>query len=112
VLPIAPALALLQAYDPQLVARGSTSFVVWAVIKMLVVFTVLLVSVALLTLARAQDRAWIQDRHGARTGSARRAAPAGRGRAEELHEGGDVSRRARTSRCSSSRPRSRLSRRC
>jgi NADH-quinone oxidoreductase subunit H len=64
VLPIAAALALLQASDPQLVARGNTSFVVWAVIKMLVIFTVLLVSIAMLTLLERKVAAWIQDRPG------------------------------------------------
>ena len=39
-------------------------FTVFTIVKMLIVFTVLLVGVALLTLAERKVSAWIQDRHG------------------------------------------------
>jgi NADH-quinone oxidoreductase subunit H len=58
------AFALLQAADPQLPPVSTSVFVVATVIKMIVVFTVLMVGVALLTLAERKISAWIQDRHG------------------------------------------------
>jgi NADH-quinone oxidoreductase subunit H len=57
-------LALLQAFDPQVVSLGNVSFVVWSLIKILIVFTVLLVGIAMLTLAERKVAAWIQDRPG------------------------------------------------
>jgi NADH-quinone oxidoreductase subunit H len=59
-----PVLALLQAADPQLPPTSTSVFVIATVIKMLVVFTVLMVGVALLTLAERKISAWIQDRQG------------------------------------------------
>jgi NADH-quinone oxidoreductase subunit H len=56
--------ALLQVADPQLPPVSTSVFVIATVIKMIVVFTVLMVGVALLTLAERKISAWIQDRHG------------------------------------------------
>jgi NADH-quinone oxidoreductase subunit H len=55
---------LLQVADPQ---APPTSFGIWllfALLKLVVVFTVYMVGVALLTLAERKISAWIQDRHG------------------------------------------------
>src|SRR6478672_12408669 len=57
-------LALLQAFDPQVVPPGNGSFFVWSVIKLVLVFSVLLVGIAMLTLAERKVAAWIQDRPG------------------------------------------------
>ena len=53
-------LALLQAAPPQ----SMNVFIVATIIKMIVVFTIYLVGVALLTLAERKVSAWMQDRHG------------------------------------------------
>jgi NADH-quinone oxidoreductase subunit H len=58
------AVALLQAANPQLPPASTSVFVIATVIKMIIVFTVLMVGVALLTLAERKISAWIQDRHG------------------------------------------------
>ena len=58
------AFALLQVADPQLPPTSTSVFVIATIIKMIVVFTVLMVGVALLTLAERKISAWIQDRHG------------------------------------------------
>jgi NADH-quinone oxidoreductase subunit H len=58
------ALALLQVADPQAPPTSTSVFVIATVIKMIIVFTVLMVGVALLTLAERKISAWIQDRHG------------------------------------------------
>ncbi|HUQ18737.1 MAG TPA: NADH-quinone oxidoreductase subunit NuoH [Gemmatimonadaceae bacterium] len=55
---------LLQAANPQLPPAGGGVFVLFTLVKMLVVFTVYMVGVALLTLAERKISAWIQDRHG------------------------------------------------
>ena len=57
-------LALLQAANPQLPPTSTSVFVIATVIKMIAVFTILMVGVALLTLAERKISAWIQDRHG------------------------------------------------
>lgn len=56
--------ALLQAANPQLPPTGSGVFVIFTIIKMIAVFTVYMIGVALLTLAERKISAWIQDRHG------------------------------------------------
>jgi NADH-quinone oxidoreductase subunit H len=58
------ALALLQAYDPQVVYPGGGTFFVLSAVKMILVFTVLLVTVALLTLAERKICAYMQGRYG------------------------------------------------
>ncbi len=55
---------LLQVADPQLPPRSTTTFVIFTLIKIIVVFTVYMVGVALLTLAERKISAWIQDRYG------------------------------------------------
>jgi NADH-quinone oxidoreductase subunit H len=55
---------LLQAADPQLPPVRLTPFLLFTALKMLIVFTVYMVGVALLTLAERKISAWIQDRHG------------------------------------------------
>ena len=57
-------LALLQVADPQQPIPGFWTFIVFTLIKLLIVFTVYMVVVALLTLAERKISAWIQDRHG------------------------------------------------
>src|SRR5687767_10011144 len=57
-------LALLQLANPQLPPSGTGVFVIATVVKMVVVFTIYMVGVALLTLAERKISAWIQDRHG------------------------------------------------
>jgi NADH-quinone oxidoreductase subunit H len=54
---------LLQVVDRQAPAPF-WPFLWWTVVKLLVVFTVYLVGVAMLTLAERKVSAWIQDRHG------------------------------------------------
>ena len=56
--------ALLQVADPQKPATSSGVFVVFTLIKMIIVFTVYMVSAALLTLAERKISAWIQGRYG------------------------------------------------
>jgi NADH-quinone oxidoreductase subunit H len=58
------AVALFQAANPQLPPTSTSVFLVATVIKMIVVFTVLMIGIALLTLAERKISAWIQDRHG------------------------------------------------
>jgi NADH-quinone oxidoreductase subunit H len=57
-------LALLQAANPQAPPSSTSTFVIFTIVKMIVVFTVLMIGVALLTLAERKISAWIQDRHG------------------------------------------------
>jgi NADH-quinone oxidoreductase subunit H len=57
-------LGLLQVANPQLPPTSTSVFVIATIIKMIVVFTVLMVGVALLTLAERKISAWIQDRQG------------------------------------------------
>ena len=56
-------LALLQVADPQ-GELGFGAFMIFTIIKLLVVFTLVMVIVAYLTLAERKISAWIQDRHG------------------------------------------------
>ncbi|MEP6906192.1 MAG: complex I subunit 1 family protein, partial [Gemmatimonadales bacterium] len=59
-----PALLLLQIVNPQLPPRGGGVFVLFTLVKMIIVFTIYMIGVALLTLAERKISAWIQDRHG------------------------------------------------
>ncbi|HEV7387117.1 MAG TPA: NADH-quinone oxidoreductase subunit NuoH [Gemmatimonadaceae bacterium] len=56
--------ALLQAVDPNNAPVQGMPFFLFTVLKMLVIFTVYMVGVAMLTLAERKISAWIQDRHG------------------------------------------------
>jgi NADH-quinone oxidoreductase subunit H len=58
------ALALLQVANPQAPSTGTGAFVMFTLIKMIIVFTIYMVSAALLTLAERKISAWIQGRHG------------------------------------------------
>ncbi len=57
-------LLLLQIANPQRPPLGSGVFVIATLVKMVVVFSIYMVGVALLTLAERKISAWIQDRHG------------------------------------------------
>ena len=56
--------ALLQAADPNMPPVSWMAFVNFAVIKIMVIFGIYMVGVAMLTLAERKISAWIQDRHG------------------------------------------------
>src|SRR3954452_19421836 len=61
----APVFALLQVpIDPNNTPVQGMPFFLFTVLKMLIIFTVYMVGVALLTLAERKISAWIQDRHG------------------------------------------------
>ena len=55
---------LLQVANPQAPSASTGVLVVFTLIKMIIVFTVYMVSAALLTLAERKISAWIQGRHG------------------------------------------------
>ncbi len=55
---------LLQVANPQVPSTSTGAFVVFTMIKLIIVFTVYMVSAALLTLAERKISAWIQGRHG------------------------------------------------
>jgi NADH-quinone oxidoreductase subunit H len=55
-----PVIALLQAVPPQ----SMVVFLIATVVKMLIIFTIYMVGVALLTLAERKVSAWMQDRYG------------------------------------------------
>jgi NADH-quinone oxidoreductase subunit H len=55
---------LLQAADPNLPPISGMPFFIFTIVKMLIIFTIYMVGVALLTLAERKISAWIQDRHG------------------------------------------------
>jgi NADH-quinone oxidoreductase subunit H len=55
-----PFVALLQAVPPQ----SMIVFIIATVVKMLIIFTIYMVGVALLTLAERKVSAWMQDRYG------------------------------------------------
>jgi NADH-quinone oxidoreductase subunit H len=59
-----PVLPLLQAFDPQVEAQGNTAFFFWTLVKMILVFTVLMVTVAMLTYAERKICAFMQNRLG------------------------------------------------
>ena len=56
--------ALLQAADPNLPPVSGMAFFLFTAVKMIIIFTVYMIGVALLTLAERKISAWIQDRHG------------------------------------------------
>jgi NADH-quinone oxidoreductase subunit H len=55
---------LLQIANPQLPPSGDGVIVIATLVKMIVVFGIYMIGVALLTLAERRISAWIQDRHG------------------------------------------------
>jgi NADH-quinone oxidoreductase subunit H len=57
-------IALLQVANPQVPATGAGVFVISTLIKMIIVFSIYMISAALLTLAERKISAWIQGRHG------------------------------------------------
>lgn len=60
---VLPMIPLFQAANPQLPPTEGI-FLIGTLVKMLIVFTVYMVGVAMLTLAERKISAWIQDRHG------------------------------------------------
>jgi NADH-quinone oxidoreductase subunit H len=56
--------ALLQAADPNLPPVSGMVFFLFTILKLLIIFTIYMVGVAMLTLAERKISAWIQDRHG------------------------------------------------
>ena len=56
--------ALLQAADPNLPPVSGMAFFIFTIVKILIIFTIYMVGVAMLTLAERKISAWIQDRHG------------------------------------------------
>lgn len=56
--------ALLQVADPNLPPVSGMAFWLFTILKMIVIFTIYMVGVAMLTLAERKISAWIQDRHG------------------------------------------------
>jgi len=61
---VIPMHALLQVVDRQAPITGYTTYIVFSIIKLIVVFTIYMLSAALLTLAERKISAWIQGRHG------------------------------------------------
>ena len=59
-----PVVPLLQAADPQLPPIHFFPWLIFALLKLLIVFTMYMIAAALLTLAERKLSAWIQDRHG------------------------------------------------
>jgi len=61
---VIPMHALLQVVDRQDPITGYTTYIVFSIIKLIIVFTIYMLSAALLTLAERKISAWIQGRHG------------------------------------------------
>jgi NADH-quinone oxidoreductase subunit H len=61
---VIPIHALLQITDPQAPITGYTTYIIFSLIKIIIVFTVYMVAAALLTLAERKISAWIQGRRG------------------------------------------------
>jgi NADH-quinone oxidoreductase subunit H len=56
--------ALLQAANPNLPPVSGMAFYLFTILKMVIIFTIYMVGIAMLTLAERKISAWIQDRHG------------------------------------------------
>jgi NADH-quinone oxidoreductase subunit H len=56
--------ALLQAANPNLPPVSGGAFYLFTIVKMVIIFTIYMLGVAMLTLAERKISAWIQDRHG------------------------------------------------
>jgi NADH-quinone oxidoreductase subunit H len=61
---VIPVHALLQIQDPQAPMGSYTAFIIFSLIKLVIVFTVYMLAAALLTLAERKISAWIQGRRG------------------------------------------------
>ncbi|MEO6778282.1 MAG: NADH-quinone oxidoreductase subunit NuoH [Gemmatimonadaceae bacterium] len=59
-----PVHALLQITDPQAPITGYTTYIIFSLIKLVIIFSLYMVSAALLTLAERKISAWIQGRRG------------------------------------------------
>jgi NADH-quinone oxidoreductase subunit H len=59
-----PFAALLRAIDPSLTPVRGMPWFLFTVLKMIVIFTIYMIGIAMLTLAERKISAWIQDRHG------------------------------------------------
>ena len=55
---------LLQAANPNLPPVSGMPFFLFTIVKMVIIFTIYMIGVAMLTLAERKISAWIQDRHG------------------------------------------------
>jgi NADH-quinone oxidoreductase subunit H len=55
---------LLQVANPNLPPVSGMAFYLFTILKMLIIFTIYMVGIAMLTLAERKISAWIQDRHG------------------------------------------------
>src|SRR5438105_14088058 len=55
---------LLQVVDPNYTPVSGMPFLLFTILKLLIIFTIYMVGVAMLTLAERKISAWIQDRHG------------------------------------------------
>jgi NADH-quinone oxidoreductase subunit H len=56
--------ALLQVANPDLPPVSGLAFYLFTILKLLVIFTIYMIGIAMLTLAERKISAWIQDRHG------------------------------------------------
>lgn len=61
---IQPVAALLQVANPDLPPVSGLAFYLFTILKLLIIFTIYMVGIAMLTLAERKISAWIQDRHG------------------------------------------------
>lgn len=61
---IQPLTALLQVANPDLPPVSGLAFYLFTILKLIVIFTIYMVGIAMLTLAERKISAWIQDRHG------------------------------------------------